>query len=403
MNLASRDIRHNSGRFILTTIGVGMLLMVVMGMGGIYRGFVEDATLLIDGIGGDVWVVQRDTRGPFAEVSRVSPLLVDRVRGVPGVQSAREFVYHTIQREHAGRSLRMAVLGLSWPQDHGDWVTLHEGRSLARNHYEMIADVSLKLPLGERLRLGRETYTVVGLTRNMLSANGDGIAFVSVADAQAIQFDQSGEAIRLERAARRGRGELSELATVQPTLLENANRPAVQLPSVERPRHSAVIVQVAPGVVPREVAAIISGWSDVSIHTREDQHRFLLQGTIDKVRRQIGLFRILLTVIAAIIMALILYTMTLDKLHSIALLKLIGAPNRVVLALILQQAIVMGAAGFGLAILLGRKVFPLFPRRVVIPSEDVVQLGAIVFAISVLASVLGIWKALGVSPNEALS
>ena len=36
MNLASKDIRHNVGRFSLTTIGIGMLLMVVMGMGGIY-------------------------------------------------------------------------------------------------------------------------------------------------------------------------------------------------------------------------------------------------------------------------------------------------------------------------------------------------------------------------------
>jgi hypothetical protein len=38
MNLALKDIRHNLGRFALTTIGVGMLLMIVMGMGGIYRG-----------------------------------------------------------------------------------------------------------------------------------------------------------------------------------------------------------------------------------------------------------------------------------------------------------------------------------------------------------------------------
>ena len=54
MNLAAKDIRHNLGRFALTTLGVGMLLMIVMGMGGIYRGIVEDATLLIDRIGADL-------------------------------------------------------------------------------------------------------------------------------------------------------------------------------------------------------------------------------------------------------------------------------------------------------------------------------------------------------------
>ena len=44
MNLALKDIRHNFGRFALTAIGIGLLLMLVMGMGGIYRGLVDDAT-----------------------------------------------------------------------------------------------------------------------------------------------------------------------------------------------------------------------------------------------------------------------------------------------------------------------------------------------------------------------
>ena len=101
-----------------------MLLMIVMGMGGIYRGIVEDATLLIDRIGADLWIVQHDTRGPFAEVSRVPASLVHRARAVPGVIDSREFVYHTIQRERDGKPFRMAVLGLSWPDDQGNWVPL---------------------------------------------------------------------------------------------------------------------------------------------------------------------------------------------------------------------------------------------------------------------------------------
>ena len=130
MNLARKDIQHNLGRFALTTIGIGMLLMIVMGMAGIYRGLIEDATLLVERIGADVWVVQRDTRGPFAEVSRVPKTLVYRVLAVPGVQSAREFVFHTIQRQHNGKPLRMSVLGLSWPLDKGEWLPLIAGRPL---------------------------------------------------------------------------------------------------------------------------------------------------------------------------------------------------------------------------------------------------------------------------------
>ena len=83
MNLATKDIGHNLGRFSLTALGIGLLLMIVMGMGGIYRGLVQEATLIVDRVGADIWIVQKDTRGPFAEMSRIPRDLEDRVLPVP--------------------------------------------------------------------------------------------------------------------------------------------------------------------------------------------------------------------------------------------------------------------------------------------------------------------------------
>lgn len=402
MNLAAKDIEHNLGRFALTTFGIGMLLMIVMGMGGIYRGLVEEATLLTERIGADLWVVQRDTRGPFAELSRVPRTLVYRVLAVPGVQSSREFVFHTIQREHHGKPLRMSVLGLSWPSDKGEWLPLVAGRPLAQNHYEMIVDKTLDLRLNERVKLGKETYTIVGITSGMASSAGDGMVFVTVWDSQAIQFDTPNEAIRLERSAREHRSAANDLFLSQPLLTEQLSRPISELPAVASPELSAVVVRVAPGASVDAVAAAISAWGDVSVFTKAGQENLLLKGMVDKSRRQLAMFRTLLTIIAGIIMALILYTLTLDKLHSIALLKLIGAPNRVILGLILQQAIVLGGVGYGIAYMAGQKLFPYFPRRVVLANDDLLQLAVIVLGISVLASLLGIWKAMRVEPNEAL-
>ncbi len=402
MNLAVRDIRHNAGRFLLTCLGVGLLLMMVMGMGGIYRGIVEDATLLVDRIGADVWVVQRDTRGPFAEQSRVAPSLRDRVATVPGVTAAREFLFHTIQRERRGAPLRLAVVGLSWPDDRGAWGPLLAGRHLAQGHYELIADRSLGLELGEALHLGRETYRVVGITSGMVASGGDGVAFVTVGDARAIQLDLAAEAVRAERAARVARAARDELPAQAPALLERASAPAGELPAVEGRTLTAVLATVSPG---RTAAAVrtIASWGDVSAFDAEGQRALLLGGSVAKVRLQIGLFRTLLTVIATIVMALILYTLTLDKLHSIALLKLIGAPNRVILGLILEQALLIGAAGYAVAYAAGSWLFPRFPRRVILAGDDLAQLALIVLAISLVASLLGIAKALRVAPAEALA
>lgn len=402
MNLAIRDIRHNLGRFILTTIGVGLLLMVVMGMGGIYRGLVDDALVVTRGVGADLWIVQRDTRGPFAEVSRLPRSVVDRVAAVPGVGDAREFVFHTIQREHGGRPLRMSVLGLGWPVDKGEGLPLIAGRPLAQNHFEMIADQSLGLDLGERVRLGKDTYTVVGITRGLVSSGGDGIACFTSRDAQAIQFDEPGESVRLERQARRGRAREIDFGRTQPGVLERAAGSSAGIAALPGPAVSAVIARLAPGADVDAVLRVLEGWSDVTAYSAAQQEDLLLKGSVDRARRQILLFRVLLTIISAVIMGLIIYTLTLDKLHPIALLKLIGAPNRTVVGLILQQSLIMGALAYAVGYLVGQRLFPLFPRRVLVTRDDLLALAGVVLAISILASVLGIWKAMRVAPNEAI-
>ncbi|MBU2550936.1 MAG: ABC transporter permease [Proteobacteria bacterium] len=403
MNLAIKDIQYNLGRFLLTALGVGMLLMMVMGMVGIYRGMIQDATLLIDEIGAEIWVVQIGTKGPFAEMSRVPRSLADRVAVVPGVRETREFVYHTIQRDWKGRSLRVAVLGLSWPIDRGEWLPLIAGRPIGQSNFEMIADRKTGLELGDELPLGREKYRVVGLTSGMVSSGGDGMSFFTVVDALAVQLYASAEAIRLEREARLNRAKTTDLGFSQPFLLERAVGPSSAVPALARPQTSAVIAKLAPGADLAVIKTIISSWADVTYYSEDEQRQFMLKGTVEMARKQIGLFTVLLTVISAIIMALILYTLTLEKIHEIALLKLIGAPGRVVLAMILEQALFLGVVGYALAYVLGQKVFPRFPRRVILLNDDLVVLALIVLAISVLSSLLGIWKAMRVDPNEALS
>ncbi len=403
MNLAIRDIRHNLARFALTTVGIGLLLMIVMGMGGIYRGLIREATLLIEQIGADLWVVQGATRGPFAEISRVPASLEDRARAVPGVATARRFVSHTVQREHRGRPLRLVVQGLAWPEDRGDWIPLVSGRPLRQAHFELIADRSLGLPLGEQVQLGKDVFEVVGLTKGMVGSGGDGLAFFTVSDAQAVQFDQPADAIRLERAARRQRVSMQDVGQMQPLLLERSGGPASAIPTLALPQVSAVMVTLAPGADAQRVTATLSGWPDVTVYSTAQQKELLLSGMVDKAKRQLGLFRVLLILISTIIMALILYTLTLDKLHDIAMLKLMGARNGVIAGLILQQALLIGALGYGLAYWLGTFAFPRFPRLVVIEPPDLLQLGGIVLGISVLASLLGIWKAMRVEPNKVLS
>ena len=130
----------------------------------------------------------------------------------------------------------MTVQGLAWPDDRGEWLPIVAGRALGQSHYEMVADESLKLPLGSRVTLGKDTYTVVGLTRAMTSPAGDAMAFFTRLDAQAIHADSSGEATRLGRNGRYARTPATDLGRKLPAAAERSRGPAAALPGARPAR-----------------------------------------------------------------------------------------------------------------------------------------------------------------------
>ncbi len=404
MNLAIRDVGHDISRFLLTAVGLGLLLTVVLAMTGIYNGILRDATALPDSLSADLWIVQRDTRGPFAELSRIPAALEERARVVPGVAAVRTYVAHTIQRSlPGGKTIRFTAIGLSWPDDRGESLPIVEGRAIAQPHYEMLVDRSLKLTLGQQIPLGRDVYTVVGITEGILASGGDPTAFFTRSDAQRIQNDTSNESLRLEREARTARVRESVLGR-DPEFVRFASKVMTQsIPAIGPMPVAAVMLNVSPGVSIESVRARLQEWRDITVYTQEDQNELILGGVVEKTKKQIGLFRGLLVVISAILMGLIIYTMTVDKIHSIALLKLLGAPMTVIFGMILEESLLLGGISYALAIVLGNTTFHLFPRRVVIETEHQLALLAVVIVISIAASALGMKKALSADPNEVLA
>ena len=110
---------------------------------------------------------------------------------------------------------------------------------------------------------------------------------------------------------------------------------------------------------------------------------------MDKARRQIGLFLGILLTVSAEVIALIIYTMTMERLKQIATLKLIGAPDRVIIGLIAQQALALGMVGPapGLALILTVKDY--FPRRVLREPVHALVPTGIMLVVCVLAWIPG--------------
>ncbi len=375
MNLAVRDIRHNLGRFLLTCLGLALLLGVVLSMIGIYRGLVFEALTLVRAPAIDLWVVEADTRGPFAEASRIPGDTREAVARISGVLEAGSITYQSIETVHADRKLRLYLIGYELGRPGGP-AQVAEGRPIARSRFEIVADRSTGLRLGERLRLGRDAFEVVGLTSGQVSSGGDPVVFVTLRDSQKLQFDLAPAAVRKELA----RGAAASSSDIVNT----------------------VVARVSPNVSPATVAEAVRRWKHLSALTQDEQETILSRSVIERARRQIGLFTSLLLIVSTVIIALIIYTLTIDKMREIATLKLIGAPDRTIIGLIVQQALAMGAIGFAFGAALIVSIKDYFPRRVLLQPEDALALGIVILIVCVLASGLGVRAALKVDPAAAL-
>ncbi|MFG1348711.1 ABC transporter permease [Xanthobacter autotrophicus] len=375
MNLAYRDICHNLGRFLLTCLGLALLLGVVMAMIGIYRGIVVDALTISRAPAVDLWVVEANSRGPFAEASRIPGDVREAVARIAGVTAAGGITYQTVEAEHQGRKLRLYVIGYELTRPGGP-PEIVEGRTIVRSHFEMVADQASGLVLGDRIELGRNTFAVVGLTRHQVNSGGDPAVYITLGDAQKLQFDLGPPAARVQIA----RGSAG------------AGRDTV----------NAVIARVQPNASVDAVAETVRRWKHFSAITQAEQEDILSRSLVDRARRQIGLFTTILLFVSAVIIALIIYTMTMEKLKQIATLKLIGAPDRTIVLMIVQQALALGLIGFALGTAMIFAIKDHFPRRVVLDADNVAGLGLIVLAVCIASSGLGVRAALRVDPATAL-
>lgn len=394
MNLAIRDVKYRLGRFFLTGVGVGLLLATVMAMGGIYRGMVEDALSIVRAPGADIWVVQKDTNGPFAETSRIPDDLYRVMRAVPGVREASPIAFQSLQLDYGEISIRAQIIGYR-PGNLGAPPGVAAGRPLAASRYEMVIDRKAGIPLGARLPMGRMTFIVVGLTEGIVSSSGDSTAYVSLQDAQELQFLKANETVRNERAR------LEADLKANPTL---AGLPAASLTSIVQNTSlaNAILLRLEPWAEPTDVARRIERWNHYRAMTTAEQEDVLAGNVIERARQQIMLFRIILLIVSTVIIALIIFTMTMEKTRDIATLKIIGAPNLKIGSLIMQESLSLGLLGYLFGALLISLTYDYFPRRVAVLAFDQYVLFGIVMVICVLASLVGIRRALAIDPTTAM-
>lgn len=374
INLAQRDIAHSMGKFVTTAIGVGLLIGVVLIMLGVYRGMTHDAMIVPNDIDPDLWVVQKETLGPFAENSRLHEDLKYALRGLKGVESVQPLTFQSIQIPRHPKPIRVYAMGYDAYSGFKPFA-LYRGRPIQNPSNEIIVDTKSGLEMGETVELGRSQYTIVGMTRKSVSSGGDPMIYLDLAEAQELQFSFGNEQIRNDRV----RGAVAHNATV-----------------------NAFALRLYPGTPPQAVASEIKRWKHLQVFTQSDQESILTQNLIERSAKQIGMFTVILLIVSTVIISLIIYTMTINKMKEIAILKLIGASNLIITKMIAQQSLLLGIIAFVAGNVFAHSTADIFPKTIILVPLDALKLFVVVVLVSILASLSGIRTALRVDPASAI-
>lgn len=378
INLAARDIKHTLGKFTVTAMGVGMLLGIVLIMIGVYRGMMAEAEILLNDIDADLWIVQENTMGPFAESSRVHEDLKSIIYVMQGVDKSEAMTFQNIQLPHREKPVRVVAVGYDI---YGAINPINpnrviKGRELKSDHYEIVVTDKTGFGLNEKIKLGRNFYTVVGITHNTVSNSGDPLVYISLKDAQELQFLYSNKEIQ--------------------------NNIARGVQNSESFMVNTVVATLKDGFDINEVADDIRKWQHKSVYTAKQQKEILTKNLIEKSSKQIGLFTVILVIVSTIIIALIIYTMTLEKMKEIAIMKLMGLANSIIISMIVKETLLLGIFAFVFGNIFSHLTYDKFPKLVVLQIPDAWALFGVVIIASILASFVGVKKVISADPAAAI-
>ncbi len=338
------DLRHRYRQFLIAVIGAGLVFALALLLTGMVNGFRNEVDRTVASAQADSWVVTEGVSGPFTSVHAIDESVVSELAETPGVTDASGLVI-SLQTVDRGSALERAMV-IGTPEDGPGPVTPTVGEPV-RGDDEAVVDRRLDLDVGDQFTLGTTTFTVVGLTEGMTMLGGTPNVWISLAAAQETLFQGQ------------------SLVTT-------------------------IVVQGTPDTLP--VGMVMMSNADVE----EDS-----LGPMADAVASVDNSRYLMWVVAAIIVAALIYVSALQRLRDFAVLKAVGASSMSLFVGVALQAVLITLAAAGLAAASANFLKPLYLVPVEVPSSAYLVLPALAVGIGVLSSLVALRQALKVDPALA--
>lgn len=345
-----RDLQGRARRFVLSACATGLILGLALMMSGVANSFSIEASRTVRAVGAKTWLVRSGSPGPFTAPAPFPLNDVSALRQRPGFSSAAPLLVgvavatlpSTQERAATPASRDVNVLGVL-PGRLGSPVVA-AGRALSHAG-EAVVDDATHARVGDRISLNGALFRVVGVVRGVSYFAGQPVVFVDIHDLDAMEH-----------------------ATVASAVLLDTRSPA--------PVH---------GFTALDTAAV-----------EADLHRPIAQAD-----QTITLIEALLWLVAAAIIAAVVYLSALERQVEFAVLKSFGTPNTYLFAGLVFEAVVMALAsaaiGYGAELALA----PTAALAVHVSLGDYLAVPALALVVGVIASFLPARRAARVDPALA--
>jgi putative ABC transport system permease protein len=339
------DLRYRYRQFLIAVIGAGVVLAMAVLLAGLADGFRSEIHATVGAVGAERWILSEKSDGRITAVATFDDAAVTQIANSPGVKQAAGLVFLPQEVLHAGTHLVTAnVMGV--PMGGLGVPVVRSGTTLSGDG-QVVVDVRARIAIGTTVQIGSTPFRVVGTVTDRTLAAGTPMAYMTLRDA---------------RAALLG------------------GRPVV----------TAVVTTGVAQSVPAGLEMLTN--SQVESHTLAT-----LASGVASIQKS----RSLMWVIAAIIIAALIYVSALQRVRDFAVLKALGSSSSALFGSLCLQAVIITLLAAGLGMVLSVFMTGVFSQPVTVPASTYTTLPLIAVLVGLVSSLVALRRATGADPVAA--
>jgi putative ABC transport system permease protein len=345
LEITLADLRYRYRQFLIAVVGAGIVMAMAVLLTGLAAGFTSEIKTTLGAVGADRWVLSAKSDGRITAVATFAADSVAQVAASPGVTRADGLAFLPVEVLHVGsRAVTANVMGVTLG---GLGQPRVSGGSTLTGDGQLVVDSRAGISRGTTVLIGGTALRVVGTVRDRTLAAGVPMVYMTLRDAQ--------------------------------TALLGG------LPVV-----TAVVTTGVPQSVPDGLQVLTN--SDVDSHTLKT----LAQG-VSSIKKS----RTMMWVIAALIVAALIYVSALQRVRDFAVLKALGSSSRALYGSLCAQAVIVAVLAAALGMLLSLFMTGVFSQPVDMQASAYITAPIVAVGVGVLASLVALRRATGADPVAA--